>query len=276
VRLAFEPYSNGAGIVKDERGGMTITTSHNFHGRIVIVTGASSGIGRATALHLAARGMTVVAAARRASELEHLKNEIERDGGRALAVATDVRRLDDIERLIQQAMSLSGRIDALVNAAGVGESHSIMSEDSKVENALAVNLLAPIRLMRAVVPIMRSQGRGSIVNIGSIAGEIGVVGAYSATKFGLRGMTDSVRRELVGSGIGVTLIEPGYIDTPLTAGTGRRMPGPAVVVRAIERALRRPRRRIIVPAWYYISVFLAVTFPAITDRLFACTAAEHP
>lgn len=244
--------------------------------RVVIVTGASSGIGRATALRLGAQGMTVVLAARRASELESLSAEIERSGGRALAVATDVTRMDDIERLTAEAMSLSGRIDALVNVAGVGRSHSIMSDDADVEHMLAVNLLAPIRLMRAVVPIMIAQRSGSIVNIGSVAGEIGINGTYSATKFGLRGMNDSVRRELAGSGIGVTLIEPGYIDTPLTAGRAGRMPGPDIVAHAVEAALRRPRRRVIVPGKYRLAVFLSAALPGIVDRRFAGKAAEKP
>jgi NAD(P)-dependent dehydrogenase (short-subunit alcohol dehydrogenase family) len=243
--------------------------------RVVIVTGASSGIGRATALRLAAQGMTVVLAARRAGELESLSAEIEHSGGRALAVETDVTRMDHIRRLMEKAMSLSGRIDGLVNVAGVGHSHSIMSDDAGVEHMLAVNLLAPIRLMRAVVPIMMTQRSGAIVNIGSIAGEIGISGTYSATKFGLRGITDSVRRELAGSGIGVTLIEPGYIDTPLTVGRPGRMPGPDVVARAVEGALRRPRRRVIVPGRYRVAVFLSAAFPGIVDRRFAGKAAKR-
>ena len=142
---------------------------------------------------------------------------------------------------------------------------------------LDVNLLAPIRLMRrAVVPTMRAQGCGAIVNIGSIAGEIGVNGIYSATKFELRGVTDSVRRELAGSGIGVTLIEPGYIDTPLTAGRTDAMPGPDVVARAVEAASHRPRRRLIVPGKYRVIAFVARTFPAVMDRRFAGQAAKGP
>lgn len=211
----------------------------------------------------------MVLAARRADELESLAAEIERDGGRALAVGTDVARLDDIDRLVARALSLGGRLDALVNVAGVGQTHSVMSDDERVEHMLAVNLLAPIRLMRAVIPTMRAQQHGSIVNIGSVAGEIGVSGVYSASKFGLRGMTDSVRRELAGSGIGVTLIEPGYIATPLTSGRSGRMPGPDVVALAVERALRRPRRRMIVPGRYRFAVYFAALFPGAVDRRYA-------
>jgi len=126
--------------------------------------------------------------------------------------------------------------------------------------------------MRAVVPIMRAQGRGAIVNIGSVAGEVGIGGAYSATKFALRGMTDSVRRELRGTGIGVTLIEPGYIATPSNGRTG--LPGPEIVAAAVERALKRPRRRIVVPAKYRPAIPLANALPFLVDRLYAGKAAE--
>ena len=126
--------------------------------------------------------------------------------------------------------------------------------------------------MRAVVPVMRTQGSGAIVNIGSVAGEVGISGVYSATKFALRGLTDSVRRELAGTGIGVTLVEPGYI-----AGAANRnrsgLPGPEIVAAAVEKALRRPRRRVIVPAKYRLAVLAANAFPALADRVYAGKAA---
>jgi NAD(P)-dependent dehydrogenase (short-subunit alcohol dehydrogenase family) len=242
--------------------------------RVVIVTGASSGIGRATALRLAGAGSTVVLAARRVGELDALRARIAAGGGTAFAVPTDVTRSDDLDRLVAEALAVSGRIDGLVNVAGVGHAHSIMSPDPVVEQMLATNLMAPIRLMRAVIPIMRSQRHGAIVNIGSLAGEIGVQGPYSATKFGLRGITDSVRRELAGSGIGVTLIEPGYIATPLTANRSGRMPGPDIVARAVQAALLKPRRRVIVPRRFHLIVFLTRTFPGLIDRRFAGKAAD--
>lgn len=242
---------------------------------VAIVTGASSGIGRAVALRLAAAGRTVVAAARRAAELDALAAEIGRTGGQVVTVLTDVSKLQDIEALVKQAVE-AGPIDVLVNVAGLGRVHSVMAEDADVEQMLTVNLLAPIRLMRAVVPLMRAQGRGSIVNIGSIAGEVGVDGPYSASKFGLRGMTDSVRRELIGTGITVTLIEPGFIATPLTAERKGSMPGPEVVAAAVEDALVRPRRRVIVPRRYRAVALLAAVLPAAIDRQFAGTAGGAP
>jgi NAD(P)-dependent dehydrogenase (short-subunit alcohol dehydrogenase family) len=237
--------------------------------RIVIITGASSGIGRATALRLGRPGTTVVLAARRADDLAKVADEIEANGGAALVVPTDVRDAAQLSRLVEQAASVTGRIDALINNAGVGGPASVLTDDATVTAMVDVNLLAPIRLMRAVAPLMRAAGSGSIVNIGSVAGEIGIAGAYSATKFALRGMTDSVRRELAGTGIGVTLIEPGHIATELNAHRTGRMPGPEVVVDAIEQALRRPRRRIVVPVKYRFAMLLAGALPQLIDRQFA-------
>jgi short-subunit dehydrogenase len=238
--------------------------------RVVIITGASSGIGRAVALRLGRPGTTVVLAARRQAELAGVAAEIEANGGTAVAVPTDLRDPAQITALVEKA----GTVDVLINNAGVGGSASVLTDDAAVTAMVDVNLLAPIRLMRAVIPSMKAAGSGSIVNIGSVAGEIGISGAYSATKFALRGMNDSVRRELAGTGIGVTLIEPGHIATGLTAHRKGRMPGPEVVVDAIERALRRPRRRIVVPFRYRLAMAAASALPQIPDRTYAGRAAR--
>jgi NAD(P)-dependent dehydrogenase (short-subunit alcohol dehydrogenase family) len=241
---------------------------------VVIVTGASSGIGAETAMQLGRAGMVVVLAARREAELAEVATRITGAGGRAVAVPTDVRDDSAIAALVEQAKAITGRIDGLVNNAGVGGNPSILTDDAVVDAMIDVNLRAPIRLMRAVVPIMREQGRGSIVNIGSVAGEIGIGGAYSATKFALRGMTDSVRRELAGTGIGVTLIEPGFIATPGNR-RGGKLPGPEIVAAAVERALRRPRRRMVVPFKYRVAIPLANVLPFVVDRAYAGRAAER-
>ncbi|AGZ45212.1 SDR family NAD(P)-dependent oxidoreductase [Actinoplanes friuliensis] len=237
---------------------------------VVIITGASSGIGRAAALRLGRPGTTLVLAARREAELAKVAAEIEAAGGTAVAVPTDVADPAQITALADRA----GRVDVLINNAGVGGSPSVLTDDATVTAMVDVNLLAPIRLMRAVIPGMRAAGSGSIINIGSVAGEIGISGTYSATKFALRGMNDSVRRELAGTGIGVTLIEPGHIATELTAYRKGRMPGPEIVVDAIEKAIRRPRRRIVVPFRYRLAMAAASALPQVTDRSFAGKAAR--
>ncbi|WP_229069224.1 SDR family oxidoreductase [Actinoplanes sp. DH11] len=240
---------------------------------VVIVTGASSGIGRTTALRLAGRGWTTVLAARRAAELEALAGEIRAAGGTAHVVPTDVADPAGAGALVGRTVKLTGRVDALVNNAGVGGDASVLADDAAVRTIIEVNLLAPIRLMRAVVPVMRGQGSGAIVNIGSVAGEIGIGGAYSASKFGLRGINDSVRRELAGTGIGVSLIEPGFIATELTAHRSG-LPGPEIVADAVERVLKRPRRRVVVPGKYRAAILLSNALPFITDRVYAGRAAK--
>ncbi|MCY1140144.1 SDR family NAD(P)-dependent oxidoreductase [Actinoplanes sp. Pm04-4] len=234
---------------------------------VVIVTGASSGIGRTTAERLARNGTTVVLAARRADKLEALAAQLPG----AVVVPTDVRDQSAIDNLVERARAVTGRIDGLVNNAGIGGAASILAPDEAVEGMIQVNMLAPIRLMRAVVPIMRDQRGGAIVNIGSVAGEVGINGVYSATKFALRGMTDSVRRELAGTGIGITLVEPGYIATPFNKHR-TNLPGPEIVA-AVEKALRRPRRRIVVPAKYRAAIVAAHVFPGLADRIYAGKAA---
>lgn len=239
---------------------------------VVIVTGASSGIGRETAIRFGKSGWTVVLAARREDELAAVAEQIDA----AVVVPTDLRDPAGIDALVERATAVTGKIDALVNNAGLGGAASVLSDDETVTAMVDVNLIAPIRLMRAVVPVMRAQGHGAIVNIGSVAGEIGISGTYSATKFALRGLTDSVRRELIGTGIGVTLIEPGFIATPLTADRKGRMPGPEVVAAAVERAVAKPRRRVVVPGRYRGAILLSQALPWVTDRMFAGRAAARP
>jgi NAD(P)-dependent dehydrogenase (short-subunit alcohol dehydrogenase family) len=236
--------------------------------RVAIVAGASGGIGSATVRALLARGMSVVLAAPQDALLDAIVRETTPFGARVLAVPTDITRRDDVELLAAKTLVTFGRIDVLVNVAGIGSSPSLCdSSDDEIERVLAVNLLGAARLMHAVLPVMKAQRRGAIVNVGSVAGEAGVMGIYSASKFGLRGLTDSVRREVRSFGIGVTLVEPGFVATTMNPAMSG-LPGPEIVADAIVAAIARPRRVRIVPWRYRLVVALVKALPGLTDLVF--------
>jgi NAD(P)-dependent dehydrogenase (short-subunit alcohol dehydrogenase family) len=237
----------------------------DISGRVAIITGASSGIGAATARELARRGAKVVLAARRADQLQILVEEIVRESGCALAVPTDLRERSDIDRLVQTTAETFGRIDLLINNAGVGGGSSIFDKDEVMHQLVTVNLLAPARLVQAALPSMRQQRGGMIINIGSVVGEIGMGGMYAATKFGLRGLSEAMRRELRQDNISVVLIALGFIRTPMSTDFKGPMPGPEVVARTIAKAIRRPRRTIIIPWPYRLLIYGARLFPGVAD-----------
>ncbi|SER74705.1 SDR family oxidoreductase [Natrinema salaciae] len=196
----------------DEQGTMPLTES------VAIVTGASSGIGAATATALAAEGATVVLAARRVDKLEALADRIETDGGDALVVQTDVTDEDDIDSLVQTVTDEYERIDILVNNAGVMLLEPLERADrSNFRQMVEVNLIGLMNLTHAVVPIMREQGEGHVVNVSSVAGRMtnAFSSGYNATKFGVNGFTDAVRKEVSADGVRTTIIEPGAVDTEL-------------------------------------------------------------
>jgi NAD(P)-dependent dehydrogenase (short-subunit alcohol dehydrogenase family) len=240
-------------------------------GKVAVVTGASGDIGSATVRALAAQGANVVLAAPAGeiNVLGRLVGEVERLGVRALAVATDVTIRGDIDRLVKTALDVFGTIDVLANVAGLGSSPAICDDtDEELQRVVEVNLLGSARMIHAVLPVMMARGRGAIVNVGSIAGEAGVMGMYSASKFGLRGLTDTVRREARSSRVGVTLIEPGFVRSRMNAAMGEGLPSPDVVARAVVRAVSRPRRCVIVPGYYAVPIAIAKLFPGLVDLLF--------
>ena len=185
-------------------------------GQVVIVTGASAGIGEAASRRLAVEGATVVLAARRGDRIEALKREIESSGGRALAVVCDVTSPQDRERLVQETMRAHGRIDGLVNNAGFGQRGPIeLVPIEAIRQNFETNLFSLIALTQLVIPIMRGQRSGRIVNISSVAGQIArpLSSVYDATKHALEAISDGLRGELAPFGIKVVIIEPGFIIT---------------------------------------------------------------
>ena len=184
---------------------------------VVIITGASSGIGEKAAITLANNGYRVVIAARRQNRLEEIAEQIRKMGGEVLPIQIDLSQVDQIRDLVERTRSVFGQIDILVNNAGSAR-HLWLDEQSledDIQNQLQVNLIGMIQLTRLVIPDMVEAGSGQIIHISSIASWVGVptYSIYNASKFGSRGFLASLRRELRGTGVIISEIFPGGVDT---------------------------------------------------------------
>ncbi|MCO8246779.1 MULTISPECIES: SDR family oxidoreductase [unclassified Haladaptatus] len=197
---------------------MSTEFGSELDGQVAIVTGASSGIGGATAESLASRGANVVLAARREDELTDLADQIESNGGQALVVATDITEDDDIDNLVETTLNEYGRIDILVNNAGLMPlAHIAEADRETLQTTIDVNLSGLIKLTHAVVPTMLEQESGHIVNLSSVVGRFLQPNSshYNATKAGVKMFGDSLRLDIAEAGIHVATIEPGAVDTEL-------------------------------------------------------------
>jgi NAD(P)-dependent dehydrogenase (short-subunit alcohol dehydrogenase family) len=240
----------------------------SLRGEVVVVTGASSGIGAATARELARRGAKVVLAARRTEELHEQARAIARTGGEAVAVPADVSDAEQVRRLVAAAREAFGRIDVLVNNAGaIWLKRLANSPVAGIEEIVNTNLLGAIVLTREVLPDMLARRHGAIVSVGSVAGRLAVEPLYSATKFGLRGFSLALRRQLAGSGVSVSLVSPGNIRTAMTDGVEKRLPGPELVARTVAQVIIEPRRELIVPREHQILVWIEQLLPDLADHL---------
>ncbi len=190
-----------------------------FDGKTVLVTGASSGIGRETALAFAASGANVVLVARRAAALAKVATQARSSGAEALSVATDVTNPTAVAACFRKAVRRFGSIDIVVNNAGVLLPATVAAIDpADLQRMLDVNLFGALHVMQAAVKQMQKQDSGGhIVNVASLAGRRGFspLGGYCASKFALVGLTEALRTELMGSKVGVSLVLPGVIDTPM-------------------------------------------------------------
>jgi short-subunit dehydrogenase len=248
--------------------------------RRALVTGASSGIGRALALELARHGCDVVIVARREDRLAEVAEEIKRLGRRAVCVAGDITDEAVRMRAIDAARGELGGLDILVNNAGVAAHGRFMESDpGRVRPLMELNYFAPVELMRAAIPLLRSGRQPIVVNIGSILGERAVPhkSEYSASKFALHGFSEGVRPELARLGIDVLVVAAGPTETEhfdvLVEDKGalpwrepRRKPA-AETARVIVRAIEWNRRQIVTdwPSWWWLLLNRLV--PRLVDRI---------
>jgi NADP-dependent 3-hydroxy acid dehydrogenase YdfG len=192
----------------------------DLNGKVVLVTGASSGIGEATALLLAKHGAKVALAARRKDKLDDLVEQINKDGGEAMSVEADITTKEVCQQLVKQVQDAWGSVDILINNAGVMLLGSAIDAPlEEWEQMVALNIMGLLYMTHATLPIMQQQGSGHIVNISSVAGRTNnpTSAVYNLTKWGVGAFTESLRQELVASktGIRTTLIEPGAVATEL-------------------------------------------------------------
>ncbi|MGB2954939.1 MAG: SDR family oxidoreductase [Anaerolineales bacterium] len=250
---------------------------------VAIITGASSGIGEAAARALSGNGYRVVLAARRKERLNSLASKIREGGGEALAIPTDLRQLDQIQHLVEDTLQAYNRIDVLVNSAGYGKLVWLDEQtQADIQDQLQVNLTGAIQITREVLPLMIAQDGGHIIHIASIASWVGLptYSIYAATKFGLRGFLESLRRELRGTGITVSGIYPGAVDTEFDQHAGVHWKTTRVtpnwllltaddVAHQILKVIKKKKNNAINPGIMRLAVWINASFPETVSWLLA-------
>lgn len=254
-------------------------------GKVIIITGASSGIGAATSLACAREGARVALIARRKDRLEAVAEEVRRAGGEPLVLPADLADTAAAQPLVDRVRGHWGRVDVLVNNAGQGLLASFeQTTPEELRRLFDINVVSIMALTQAVLPLMRDQRSGHVINISSIAGRRGTPwrSAYSATKFALGGLTESLRQELRGSGIRVSLVYPVNVPTEFFDVEVRKLDVPgrgpsqtaAQVARAIVRCMKAPCAELYPYRLAQGLAALSVMAPELVDVLAAAAPAR--
>ncbi|MBC3539094.1 SDR family oxidoreductase [Rufibacter sediminis] len=191
---------------------------NNIEGKVIVITGASSGLGQETARHLSAMGAAVALGARRGERIEVLAEEINGNGGRAIAITTDVTKREQVQNLVDAAVEQFGRVDVVLNNAGIMPLSPLERLNvDEWDQMIDVNLKGVLYGIAAALPHMEEQKSGHIINVSSVAGHLIFHGSavYSATKFGVRALSEGLRQEVKPYNIRTTIISPGAVKTEL-------------------------------------------------------------
>jgi short-subunit dehydrogenase len=247
--------------------------------KIILITGASSGIGKDTAIAMAERGARVILCARSEDKLQQVAATIQQTGGFALPVPLDVTRRAAVEDAVNTVLARFGRIDVLVNNAGIGYFGTLVDMPLEaMEKVMAVNFWGVIHCTQAVLPAMIQQKSGQIINVASVAGKRGIPGLaiYCASKFALVGLTESLRAEVADYGIQVILICPTSTDTPFfeNAGSDGKIPNKSrglgmmsskAVAEAIVEASIKGKREVVLSTSAKALLAMNTLFPSLVD-----------
>jgi len=250
--------------------------------KVVVVTGASSGIGEAAAREFGKAGAKVVLAARRVERLQAVAKDIQALGGgaEALVVPADLGKLADIQNLINQTLDRFGRVDVLLNNAGFGRLGWLEDLDpvKDIEAQYAVNVLGVVQTTRQVLPVMIRQKGGHIINMASVAGLVGTptYTIYASCKYAVRGFSEALRREVAPWGIKVSVIYPGGVATEFGSHAGIKRKTKATtpkwarltaedVGRAVVGLVRRPRSDLVITWPFRFTVWASQAFPGLSD-----------
>jgi uncharacterized protein len=259
--------------------------------KVVFITGASSGFGADAARLFAEEGCQVILTARRMDRLVVLAEEIRYTGGQAFAISLDVADRSQIDEVINTVLDRFGHIDILLNNAGVGRLDWLETLDpvANIDRAIDTNLRGALQVTRAVLPSMLSRRAGHIINMCSVAGLISapMYTVYGATKYGMRGFNDSLRREVAPFGIHVSCLYPGPANTEFDMQSGesplkRRIKVPRwiymrseyVARRTVDLA-RRPRRMLVIPWWFRPLISFDTLFPGLVDWFLKVAFVKH-
>jgi len=252
-------------------------------GRVVLITGAARGMGRLHARNFAREGAVVVLTDVDETALRETTDEIVSSGSQAHSYKLDVSNREECLKLAQDLKEEVGPVDVLINNAGITECYAVLDLSEKaVRRMVEVNYMGYVWMMQAFVPDMVQRGSGHVVNICSVAGKVGTakMGGYCATKFADIGITDAIRMELMGSGVGFTIVNPGYVSTGMFEGA--KVPiitnwqDPQKIADAVIDAVKKNKAEICVPrANVRLVAFVrGLCFPKIIDMLFHLLGAD--